>query len=72
MTRLTPAQYDALERAIIDRRRIVVHRRGTEYVLLPDRLRADGRTELLEAIHPATGERLTLVLDELDDVHPVG
>ena len=34
MAELTHAQYDALERAIIERRRLVVNRRGTEYVVV--------------------------------------
>ena len=66
MAHLSPSQYDALERAILDGSRIAVQRRGTEYVVVPERLRfADGR-EAVEATHPTTGERITLYIDEVD------
>jgi len=38
MAQLNHAQYDTLERAITDKRRIAVVRRGTEYVVVPSRL----------------------------------
>ncbi|HVZ78955.1 MAG TPA: hypothetical protein VG818_13315 [Gemmatimonadaceae bacterium] len=68
MAHLTPSQYDALERAIVNSTRIVVYRRGTEYVIVPDRLRMEGRREAIEARNPTTGDRLTLYLDELDAI----
>jgi hypothetical protein len=72
MTQLSTEQYDALERAIADGRRIAVMRRGTEYVVVPERLRlAEGR-ESLEARNPTTGDRLVLHLDELDAIEVVG
>lgn len=71
ITQLTAAQYDALERAIADGRRLSVWRRGTEYVVVVDRLRlAEGR-EALEAHHPTTGDRLTLYIDELEGIEVV-
>ena len=70
-TQLTAAQYDALERAIVDGRRLSVWRRGTEYVVVVDRLRLSGGREALEAHHPTTGERLTLYVDELDSIEVV-
>jgi hypothetical protein len=71
MAELTTSQYDALERAITDGTRIAVYRRGTEYVVVPKRLRVDGGREALEAAHPTTGERLTLYIDEVDSVEVV-
>ena len=71
MARLSPAQYDALERAIIDRRRIVILRRGTEFVVVPVRLRASGSGEVIEAVHPTTGEPMAFPVDALDDVQMV-
>ena len=71
MAELTTTQYDALERAITDGRRIVVYRRGTEYVVVPTRLRTTSGREALEAVHPTTGEHLTLYLDEIDSVEVV-
>ncbi len=71
-TQLTSAQYDALERAIVDGRRLSVGRRGTEYVVVVDRLRLAGGREALEAHHPTTGDRLTLYIDELEGIEVVG
>ena len=72
ITQLTSAQYDALERAIADGRRLSVWRRGTEYVVVVDRLRLNGGREALEAHHPTTGDRLTLYIDELEGIEVVG
>lgn len=72
VTQLNAAQYDALERAIADRRRLSVWRRGSEFVIVVDRLRVTGGREALEAHHPTTGDRLTLYLDELEGIEVVG
>ena len=72
ITQLTAAQYDALERAIADGRRLSVWRRGTEFVVVVDRLRLNDGREALEAHHPTTGERLTLFIDELEGIEVVG
>ena len=72
VTQLNSAQYDALERAIADGRRLAVWRRGTEFVIIVDRLRVTGGREALEAHHPTTGDRLTLFIDELDGIEVVG
>jgi len=66
MAQLSPAQYDALERAITDRTRIAVYRRGTEYVVVPTALRLKEGREEVEAVHPTTGDRLRLYVDEMD------
>ena len=71
MAELTTKQYDALERAITDGRRIVVYRRGTEFVVIPTRLRTTSGREALESTHPTTGESITLYLDEIDSVEVV-
>lgn len=71
MAELTHEQYDELERAIRDRTRIAVWRRGTEYVVIPRRLRlVDGR-EVIEAVHPTTGDEMGLPLDALDRIEVV-
>lgn len=72
VTQLNAAQYDALERAIIDRRRLSVWRRGTEFMVIVDRLRVTGGREALEAHHPTTGDKLTLYIDELEGIEVVG
>ena len=72
LTQLTPSQYDALERAITTGRRLAVWRRGTEFVIVVDRLRVTGGREALEAHHPTTGDRLTLYIAELEGIEVVG
>jgi hypothetical protein len=72
VTQLNTEQYDALERAIADGRRLSVWRRGTEFVIIVDRLRVSGGREALEAHHPTTGDKLTLYIDELEGIEVVG
>ena len=71
-TQLSAAQYDALERAIADRRRLSVWRRGSEFIIIVDRLRVTGGREALEAHHPTTGDSLTLYIDELEGIEVLG
>jgi hypothetical protein len=67
MTIFTTKQYDALERAIIDGKRISVYRAGKrEVVVLPRRLRVAAGRELIEATHPTTGDSLTIDIDEIE------
>ncbi|MHB8839133.1 MAG: hypothetical protein ACYC7F_09305 [Gemmatimonadaceae bacterium] len=68
---LTVKQYDALEHAISRGQRIAVYRRGTEYLVIPERLVLRGRRECIEARHPTTGDHLTLWLDEAESVEVV-
>jgi hypothetical protein len=72
VTQLNSAQYDALERAIAEGRRLSVWRRGSEFVIVVDRLRVTGGREALEAHHPTTGDKLTLYIDELEGIEVVG
>lgn len=71
MAQLNHKQYDALERALTDGRRIAIWRRGTEYVVVPKRLRIVGGREALDATHPTTGDRITLWIDEVDSIEVV-
>lgn len=71
MTRWTTTNYDALERAILDGNRIAAYRRGTEYVLVPTRLRMISGREAVDATHPTTGDEITLFLDEMDSFEVV-
>ena len=71
MAQLSPSQYDSLERAIVDGRRVSVYRRGTEYLVVPMRLRLSGGREAIEARHPTTGESITLWIDEVDSIEVV-
>lgn len=67
----TTAQYDLLERAIIDGTRLMIMRRGTEYVVIPERLRVESGREVIMARHPSTGHRLELIIDEIDTIEAV-
>jgi hypothetical protein len=71
VAQLTHEQYETLERAIIDGRRIAVYRRGTEYVVRAERLRVERGREVLDARHPTTGEALTFHLDDLDAIQVI-
>jgi len=67
----THEQYEVLERAISSGTRISAFRRGTEFVVVPLRLRTLGGREAIESTHPTTGERIVLHLDELDAIETV-
>ncbi|MDB4885449.1 MAG: hypothetical protein JWN79_887 [Gemmatimonadetes bacterium] len=72
VTQLNAAQYDALERAIADGRRLSVWRRGNEYIIIVDRLRVTGGREALECHHPTTGDKLVMYIDELEGIEVIG
>lgn len=71
MAELTHDQYELLERAVLNGHRIMVYRRGTEYLVVPDRIAIHGRREAIEARNPTTGDRLTLFIDEVDAIEVV-
>jgi hypothetical protein len=71
MAQLTHQQYEQLERAVADGRRIAVQRRGTEYVVVPARLAIRNGREVIEASNPTTGDHMTLYLDEVDAIEVV-
>ena len=66
MTEWSHRQYDMLERAILNGKRIAAYRRGTEYVIVPTGLRMISGREAVDATHPTTGDQITLYLDEMD------
>ena len=70
MAYLSHSDYEALERAIRVGQRIVVWRRGVEYVVMPTELRLRAGRETIEARRP-TGDSLTLYLDEIDTIEVV-
>jgi len=67
----TSSEYDALERAILDGSRIAAYRRGTEFVVVPTRLRMISGREAVDATHPTTGDEITLYLDEMENFEVV-
>ncbi|MGH7559655.1 MAG: hypothetical protein ACRENB_01415 [Gemmatimonadales bacterium] len=64
--RWTPARMDQLERAARDRRRVMILRRGTEYVVEARRIVAVDRRETLVGYLPMTGEELRFDLEDVD------
>lgn len=71
MGELSVKQYDALERAVVDKARITVMRRGSEFLVIPERLTLVKGREAIIARHPSTGAALTLFLDEADSIEVV-
>ncbi len=71
MARFTTRQYDDLERAITAGKRLSVYRRGTEYVVIPQRIFLKDGKEAIESVHPTTGDRIILVLDDIDSFEVV-
>jgi hypothetical protein len=71
VAQLTHSEYDVLERAIIDGRRMVIYRRGTEYVVIPQALRVRDGREVIEATHPTTGDTITFDLADVDSLHVI-
>lgn len=67
---LTHSQYDLLERAIADKRRIALMRRGTEYVVVPSRIAVERGREAIQAAHPS-GSMMTFFLDEVQSIEVV-
>lgn len=70
--RWTPQRMEQLERATRLGRRVVLMRRGTEYVVVARRLLTSGGQESLIGYLPMTGEELRFELDELDEFQVVG
>ena len=70
--RWTPQRMEQLERATRLGRRVVLMRRGTEYVVVARRLLSSGGQETLIGYLPMTGEELRFELDELDEFQAVG
>ncbi|HJS42929.1 MAG TPA: hypothetical protein VJ755_05620 [Gemmatimonadales bacterium] len=62
---LSPEALDALERAVREHLRVALRRRGTEYVVVAERLETNGRDDVLSGRLPMTGEVLTFRLRDL-------
>ena len=61
----TTKDYDSLENAITRGQRISVSRRGNEFIVVPSRLRVEGGREAIDSVHPTTGEKITVYVDEI-------
>jgi hypothetical protein len=66
MAVLSHEEYELLERAVSQGRRIAVWRRGSEFLVIPVSLDQKNGREVISARHPTTGEALSLVIDEID------
>ena len=71
MAHLTPSQYDRLERAVQDGRRVALVRQGREMVVVPLRLYMRSGRDVIEARHPSTGDLFTAVIEDLDALEVV-
>jgi hypothetical protein len=71
MVQLTVRQYDDIEAAIRDGRRVVVTRRHQDVIVIPERLAIRNRREVIEARHPTTGDQLVLFIDEVERIEVV-
>lgn len=65
--RWTPERMEQLERAARLGRRVVLMRRGTEYIVIARRILHSSGGEALIGYLPMTGEELRFDLDELDE-----
>ena len=68
MAHLTPREYDRLERAIVEGRRVALVRQGREVVVIPLRLFIRDGREVIESRHPTTGYLMTSTIEDLDEV----
>ena len=68
---MTAAQYDALERAIVDRSRVAIRINGAEMVVIPERILMTGGGELLVTQNPSSGLPLHVKIDDIERVEVV-
>jgi hypothetical protein len=57
---------DQLERAAREGLRVALSRRGTEYIVVAQRMTSEGQHEALIGWLPMTGEELTFRLDDIE------
>jgi hypothetical protein len=67
----TTKDYDSLEHAISRGQKIAVSRRGNEFIVVPSRLRVEGGREAIDSVHPTTGEKITVYVDEISNFEVV-
>jgi hypothetical protein len=68
----TPTALNRLERAIDEKLRVQIRRRGTEVTLVPEELRHAYGGEILLGQHLGTGDRITVPLDEVESFTVLG
>lgn len=70
--RWSPSRMSEIEAAVTNRRRVVLARRGTEFVVVATALRTGGPSDVLVGRLPITGETLEFRLADLDEFHVLG
>lgn len=68
---MTAAQYDALERAIVDGARVAIRVNGAELVVIPESIRMDRGRELLVTQNPSSGLPLNITIDDIERLEVV-
>ncbi len=68
---MTAAQYDALERAIVDRSRVAIRVNGAEMVVIPEAIRMQGGRELIVTQNPSSGLPLLLKIEDVERLEVV-
>jgi hypothetical protein len=66
MAQLSPAQYDDLERAVRDGKKVSVMRRGTEYIIVPLTLGLRSGREAITASNPTTGDPMVIFVEDVE------
>ncbi len=64
--RWTPTRMEQLEHAVQTRKRVILRRRGNEYVVVASALTSSRGREALSGYLAMTGEEMLFVLDDLD------
>lgn len=64
--RWTPTRMEQLEHAVQKRQRVILRRRGNEYVVVASALTTSRGREALSGYLAMTGEEMLFVLDDLD------
>lgn len=68
---MTAAQYDALERAIVNRSRVAIRMHGAELVVIPEAIRMKSGRELLVTQNPSSGLPMLLQIDDIERLEVV-
>ncbi len=68
---MTAAQYDALERAIVDRSRVAIRLNGAEMVVIPEAIKMQGGREVVVTQNPSSGLPLLLKIDDIERLEVV-
>ncbi|MCC7052868.1 MAG: hypothetical protein IT355_06335 [Gemmatimonadaceae bacterium] len=68
---MTAAQYDKLERAIVDRARVALRVNGAELVVIPEKIQTTQGRELLVTQNPSSGLPLLIPIDTIERLEVV-